>query len=65
MASSLVKSHKILLVEDEENIALGMENAPKQRDLAAKIKEVSHQYGLPLDPYMRVGGPFRGRAATR
>lgn len=38
-----------------ENIALGMENAPKQRDLAAKIKEVSHQYGLPLDPYMRVG----------
>ena len=38
-----------------ENIALGMENAPKQRDLAAKIKDVSHQYGLPLDPYMRVG----------
>lgn len=38
-----------------ENIALGMENAPRQRDLAAKIKEVSHQYGLPLDPYMRVG----------
>ena len=38
-----------------ENIALGMENAPKQRDLAAKIKQVSHQYGLPLDPYMRVG----------
>jgi ABC-type uncharacterized transport system ATPase subunit len=38
-----------------ENIALGMENAPKQRDLAAKIKEVSHQYGLPLDPFMRVG----------
>ncbi len=38
-----------------ENIALGMEDAPKQRDLAAKIKEVSHQYGLPLDPYMRVG----------
>lgn len=38
-----------------ENIALGMENAPKQRDLAARIKEVSHQYGLPLDPFMRVG----------
>jgi len=38
-----------------ENIALGMENAPKPRDLAAKIKEVSHQYGLPLDPFMRVG----------
>jgi ABC-type uncharacterized transport system ATPase subunit len=38
-----------------ENIALGMENAPKQRDLAAKITEVSHQYGLPLDPYTRVG----------
>ncbi|MEN8933666.1 MAG: ATP-binding cassette domain-containing protein, partial [Planktotalea arctica] len=38
-----------------ENIALGMEDAPKQRDLAAKIKDVSHQYGLPLDPYMRVG----------
>lgn len=38
-----------------ENIALGMENAPKQRDLAARITEVSHQYGLPLDPFMRVG----------
>ncbi|MEM9579790.1 MAG: ABC transporter ATP-binding protein [Pseudomonadota bacterium] len=38
-----------------ENIALGMEHAPKQRDLAARIKDVSHQYGLPLDPYMRVG----------
>jgi ABC-type uncharacterized transport system ATPase subunit len=38
-----------------ENIALGMENAPRPRDLAAKIKDVSQQYGLPLDPYMRVG----------
>ncbi|CUH86120.1 Ribose import ATP-binding protein RbsA [Phaeobacter sp. CECT 5382] len=38
-----------------ENIALGMENPPKLRDLAAKIREVSETYGLPLDPYRTVG----------
>ncbi len=38
-----------------ENIALGMENAPKPRDLALRIKNVSHQYGLPLDPAQFVG----------
>ena len=38
-----------------ENIALGMENPPKPRDLAARITEVSAQYGLPLDPDRLVG----------
>ena len=38
-----------------ENIALGMENPPSQRDLAAKITEVSELYGLPLDPARIVG----------
>nr|WP_272490695.1 ABC transporter ATP-binding protein [Mesobacterium pallidum] len=38
-----------------ENIALGMENPPKQRDLAARIREVSETYGLPLDPMKIVG----------
>ena len=38
-----------------ENIALGMEDPPDMRDLAAKIREVSENYGLPLDPYRRVG----------
>ena len=38
-----------------ENIALGMENPPKMRDLAARIKDVSETYGLPLDPYRTVG----------
>ncbi len=38
-----------------ENIALGMENPPAMRDLAAKIREVSEAYGLPLDPYRTVG----------
>ena len=38
-----------------ENIALGMENPPKMRDLAAQIREVSDQYGLPLDPDRVVG----------
>ncbi|PYG28518.1 ABC transporter ATP-binding protein [Pelagimonas varians] len=33
-----------------ENVALGMENPPKPRDLAARIRDVSEQYGLPLDP---------------
>ena len=38
-----------------ENIALGMENPPKMNDLAARISEVSEQYGLPLDPDRIVG----------
>lgn len=38
-----------------ENIALGMENPPKQRDLALRIREVSEAYGLPLDPDRLVG----------
>ncbi|MBK0329568.1 ABC transporter ATP-binding protein [Rhodobacteraceae bacterium F11138] len=38
-----------------ENIALGMERPPAMRDLAARIREVSETYGLPLDPYRTVG----------
>ncbi|WP_135505190.1 ABC transporter ATP-binding protein [Roseovarius aestuariivivens] len=38
-----------------ENIALGMEDPPRLRDLATRIREVSDQYGLPLDPARRVG----------
>ncbi|QBX99709.1 ABC transporter ATP-binding protein [Rhodophyticola sp. CCM32] len=38
-----------------ENIALGMENPPRPRDLAAQIREVSETYGLPLDPDRLVG----------
>ncbi|WP_108485209.1 ABC transporter ATP-binding protein [Oceaniglobus ichthyenteri] len=38
-----------------ENIALGMENPPPRRTLSARIREVSHEYGLPLDPTRQVG----------
>jgi len=38
-----------------ENVALGMENPPKPRDLARQIREVSETYGLPLDPGRMVG----------
>ena len=38
-----------------ENVALGMENPPPMRALAAKIRSVSQTYGLPLDPARRVG----------
>lgn len=38
-----------------ENIALGMENPPKARDLSARISTVSADYGLPLDPASLVG----------
>ncbi|GGH20819.1 nucleoside ABC transporter ATP-binding protein [Cribrihabitans marinus] len=38
-----------------ENIALGMEKPPALRDLAARIREVSETYGLPLDPFRTVG----------
>jgi general nucleoside transport system ATP-binding protein len=38
-----------------ENVALGMDNPPPQRQLAARIREVSQGYGLPLDPGRLVG----------
>jgi ABC-type uncharacterized transport system ATPase subunit len=38
-----------------ENVALGMENPPPMKTLAAKISEVSSAYGLPLDPSRMVG----------
>jgi simple sugar transport system ATP-binding protein len=38
-----------------ENIALGMENAPKLGALSRKITEVSEAYGLPLSPDRIVG----------
>ncbi|MEH6645474.1 ABC transporter ATP-binding protein [Sulfitobacter sp.] len=38
-----------------ENIALGMENAPRLSDLSAKITTVSETYGLPLSPDRNVG----------
>ncbi|TNF62836.1 MAG: ABC transporter ATP-binding protein [Rhodobacteraceae bacterium] len=38
-----------------ENVALGMENPPRLRDLSRRIREVSETYGLPLDPDRIVG----------
>ncbi|MEV8466772.1 ABC transporter ATP-binding protein [Fluviibacterium sp. DFM31] len=38
-----------------ENIALGMEDPPPRRDLSERIRSVSEEYGLPLDPSRRVG----------
>lgn len=38
-----------------ENIALGMDNPPRPRALAERIREVSKAYGLPLDPDRIVG----------
>ena len=38
-----------------ENIALGMETPPPMRALAARIREVSETYGLPLSPDRTVG----------
>ncbi|SPF80013.1 ABC transporter ATP-binding protein [Pseudoprimorskyibacter insulae] len=38
-----------------ENVALGMENPPKPRDLARQIRDVSEAYGLPLEPGRVVG----------
>jgi len=43
-----------------ENIALGMENPPPQSQLAARIREVSETYGLPLDPAAVVGNLSAG-----
>jgi general nucleoside transport system ATP-binding protein len=38
-----------------ENVALGMENPPPMRELASRIRAVSEEYGLPLDPSRMVG----------
>ncbi|PWE32096.1 ABC transporter [Maritimibacter sp. 55A14] len=38
-----------------ENVALGMEDPPPQRQLARRIRDVSEAYGLPLDPDRLVG----------
>ncbi|MGJ8616780.1 MAG: ABC transporter ATP-binding protein [Sulfitobacter sp.] len=38
-----------------ENIALGMENAPKMGELSQQIRDVSDTYGLPLSPDRVVG----------
>jgi simple sugar transport system ATP-binding protein len=38
-----------------ENVALGMEDPPPMRRLAARIAGVSREYGLPLDPGRTVG----------
>lgn len=38
-----------------ENVALGMEDPPPLRDLSARIRDVSRDYGLPLDPARTVG----------
>jgi len=38
-----------------ENIALGMEDPPPQAEIAARVRAVSDQYGLPLDPDRIVG----------
>jgi general nucleoside transport system ATP-binding protein len=38
-----------------ENVALGMENPPPMKQLAERIRAVSQEYGLPLDPGRLVG----------
>lgn len=38
-----------------ENIALGMETPPPQREIEAQVRAVSDLYGLPLDPTRIVG----------
>ncbi|MDE3080022.1 MAG: ABC transporter ATP-binding protein [Paracoccaceae bacterium] len=38
-----------------ENVALGMENPPRLAELASRIRQVSEEYGLPLDPSRLVG----------
>lgn len=38
-----------------ENIALGMDNAPKPRELSQRIRDISTAYGLPLEPNRIVG----------
>jgi general nucleoside transport system ATP-binding protein len=43
-----------------ENISLGMENPPHQRELSQKIITISNDYGLPLDPLKTVGNLSAG-----
>jgi general nucleoside transport system ATP-binding protein len=38
-----------------ENVTLGMEAPPRPRDLARRIRAVSEEYGLALDPHRLVG----------
>nr|WP_255670744.1 ABC transporter ATP-binding protein [Cognatishimia sp. F0-27] len=38
-----------------ENVSLGMDDPPKPGALAARIRDVSEAYGLPLDPHRLVG----------
>ncbi len=38
-----------------ENITLGMDDAPDRKALSAKIRTVSEDYGLPLDPDRLIG----------
>ncbi|MFN7225427.1 MAG: ABC transporter ATP-binding protein, partial [Paracoccaceae bacterium] len=38
-----------------ENVALGMESPPAMTELASRIRSVSEEYGLPLDPSRMVG----------
>ena len=38
-----------------ENVALGMEHPPGMGELASRIRQVSQDYGLPLDPDRLVG----------
>ncbi len=38
-----------------ENVALGMADPPPRKSLARRIREVSEEYGLPLDPTRIVG----------
>ncbi|RED14059.1 ABC transporter ATP-binding protein [Pontivivens insulae] len=38
-----------------ENIALGLDEATKPRELSQRIRDVSREYGLPLDPDRLIG----------
>ena len=38
-----------------ENITLGMDKAPNRKELSEKIRRVSEDYGLPLDPDRLIG----------
>ncbi|MCF6271836.1 MAG: ABC transporter ATP-binding protein [Rhodobacteraceae bacterium] len=38
-----------------ENITLGMDDAPNRKELSQKIRTVSEDYGLPLDPDRLIG----------
>ena len=44
-----------------ENVALGMDDPPPLRKLAARIRKVSHNYGLPLDPGQLAGDLSAGQ----